>query len=113
MKSIVVKNENSVACYTSGCKHQQNDKGEWEEIKETDEQMEQSCYQSLIRDVKQNEFEKYLISVLSNYDERMMKDWTNIQIKLSYSTQRHCEMNIGNDKNIQWQKMELPETEGQ
>jgi hypothetical protein len=104
MKSIVVKTEDSISLFSSGWKSKMNKDGEWENITETDEEMEQSCYRSLMESVKRKEFEKYLISLLSNYlGEQQMEKWTNIRIRVDYSTpNKGCEMNIGNDKNIQW-----------
>jgi hypothetical protein len=109
MKSIVVKDNDSISIFTSGHISQMNEDGQWEDVTQTEDEMEQSCYRSLKEDVKRKEFEKYLISLISNYlTEQQMKDWTNIQIRVDYSTpNKGCKMNIGNDKNIQWIPMDV------
>lgn len=109
MKSITVKHENHISVYISGMVSQINEDGEWEEVAQTDEEMEQHCYRSLIDSVKKEEFEKYMISLLSNYlSNRQMEGWTNIHIRLDYSNHsRVCEMNIANDKNLQFVPMDI------
>lgn len=113
MKSIIVKNKNSVSCYMSPVYSGtfNTETGERTETKLTDEEEEQSCYQSLIRDVKRKEFEKHLIFLIGDYFGDI-ENWTNIKVEMSFSTERQAFLNVNNPDNIQWQKMELPEIEG-
>jgi len=110
MKSIIVKTKNGVASYSSGWKTGYREDGTPYTIEETDEEMWQSVYQSLISDIKRKEFDKNLIAILKNYEEHRMDNWKNIQIKITGDWS--CEMNISNPENMDWQKMELPEIEG-
>lgn len=114
MKSIIVKTENGVKAYMSPISSTQynTETGENKKIELTDEESEQLCYQSLISDVKRQEFDKILIFLVKNYF-RNTENWTNIKVELSFSTERQSFLNVINPDNIQWQKMELPEIEGQ
>lgn len=103
MKSIVIKTKNGASCYMSPFISRMNDDGEWEEVIQTDEEQEQECYRSLIEDVQQKEFNKNIVAVLKAYlGEEKIKDWTFIQIKFEFSTERQLELGISNHENIQW-----------
>jgi len=114
MKSIIVKTENGVKAYMSPISNTQynTETGESKKIELTDEEAEQHCYQSLISDVKRQQFDKQLIFLLNDYFGDI-DNWTNIQVKLSFSNSRRAELNVGNPNNIQWQKMEVPEIKEQ
>jgi hypothetical protein len=86
--------------------------GEKTKVELTEEQEIQHCYQSLIDDVRREEFDKSLISLIKNYMGEI-DEWTNIKIEVSFSNTRQLMLNTGNPDNIQWQKFEMPEIEGQ
>jgi hypothetical protein len=99
MKSLIIKRDNGCKFYNSGWIQDQDGNT----IPQTEEQEEQRLYVILIEDVRRQEFDKNLISLIQNFNGAdSMKDWSNIQIVISYSNEHHCEMNIGNDDHKVW-----------
>lgn len=94
MKSIIIKNEGSVTCYTSGWKYHVKENGEHEPIEETEEEQMQTCYQQLISDIKRKEFDETMKSLILNHVGWDKKDCNNICIKITGKDGRYCEMNI-------------------
>ena len=84
MKSIrVIQKDGGVKSYTSGSKFICNEDGTHTKVQETDEEMEQTCYNSLIEDIRQQEFHKAIVSALTNYMGDRMTDYKNVNIKVT------------------------------
>jgi len=59
MASIIVKTEGKIACYVSGSRYKYNpETKKHTKVERTKEEEIQSCYGSLIRDIKRNAFDK-------------------------------------------------------
>jgi len=100
MESIFVKTKNGVKCYMSGTVFEYNSetgKTDKKVIRTKEEEL-QSCYESLIQDIKTSEFNKNLISLLKTYYGNNMDNFKNIKILIDGDW--HCEINIPNPENI-------------
>lgn len=97
MKHIVVRHsDKSVSVYSCGTITKSGNV-----IDVTEDEETQSCYDSLISDIKRKEFDKNIESLLVNYlGDYTMDEWVSISINVSYiNDSKHCQIGVGNNGN--------------
>lgn len=97
---MVVKRDGKESYYCAPIVSHRDESGKWVHRCLEGQELEQANYQSLIDDIRREEFEKAMKSLILGYKNWDEKEVDNIKIVITGS-KGHCEMNIGCEGKIE------------